>query len=910
MRNLKRVLSLTLASVMLLSLMVVGAGAVGYSDVDYNSDNVEAIEVMTALGIFEGDEGTSNFRPHSAVTRAEMAKIMATLLGLNYKYYEGSHPYTDMVGHWAEAYAAACAANGIINGRGNGVYDPGATVTAIEASAMLMRAMGYFKYANDVAEGFEVATISQANKIGLYIGIEGSAYEGMPRNDVAQLVLNALKCSMVDVQSMGTTITTADGTVINTGNTVYQTRYVTSTANSKYTKINASARNTGGTGTGEYSVELGEELYDGKLELKDDIPDPFGRKSTQWWYNNKVIGTYSNEPDLVYTKKITGKDVWNDLGRPDTRNTKVYYTIDGDTRADVGASDGRLADDYKPASGSDKDIPFTERGVRTEVYYDAANDRIDYIIINTYLAKVLSDYNESDDSLSISVLSEGYSKDDGYTLSFEAELDGADFGIIGYKQDDYVMVTATYVKGGDCEIQSVSPATKVTGTISSYKHGSNLVMEGKTYNYSYQVQWDSKVLGNDYLNSKGISAPKTPFSFRDAEYNLYLDPYGNIMGIEKVTGSDNLSDYLFVVKSDNDALSAAAEVVFLGDGTSKVVTVAKTAKKDGTMTKITDPKKTGRDANGGDIEDGELAAGRFYTFSVNKNGEYELTSVGDNAYQGWVGATYYIKPDADDILHPIMKADAEGGSWAPPVNNKTVFVAGEKLYVGVENTPKVSYKSTSTDAIYYLIAWDTVNVVPSYLKAVYTARGGAATTSADEWYYIYDRNTQGKDEDGTTYYMYSAVSGKDKLTLDSVTNVTVSGNIPGLYKVESYSDGYAELGGTAKSSYYLAKDSDASDLVYSYRVASDAYIVYADGVLTIWDDETHASGVYYYVNSDAQVYLLYGNENSKSIGAVSSIGAAGLKGLPKASDGYDVYLIMDKEGSMRVALAYFVRRNK
>ena len=43
MRNLKRALSLTLASVMLLGMMVVGAGAAGYPDVDEN-DNVEAIE--------------------------------------------------------------------------------------------------------------------------------------------------------------------------------------------------------------------------------------------------------------------------------------------------------------------------------------------------------------------------------------------------------------------------------------------------------------------------------------------------------------------------------------------------------------------------------------------------------------------------------------------------------------------------------------------------------------------------------------------------------------------------------------------------------------------------------------------------------------------------------------------------
>ena len=50
MRNLKRALSLTLASVMLLGMMVVGAGAASYPDVD-EKDNIEAIEVLQAVKV-------------------------------------------------------------------------------------------------------------------------------------------------------------------------------------------------------------------------------------------------------------------------------------------------------------------------------------------------------------------------------------------------------------------------------------------------------------------------------------------------------------------------------------------------------------------------------------------------------------------------------------------------------------------------------------------------------------------------------------------------------------------------------------------------------------------------------------------------------------------------------------------
>ena len=48
MRNLKRALSLALASVMLLGMMVVATSAASYPDIDEN-DNVEAIEVLNAV---------------------------------------------------------------------------------------------------------------------------------------------------------------------------------------------------------------------------------------------------------------------------------------------------------------------------------------------------------------------------------------------------------------------------------------------------------------------------------------------------------------------------------------------------------------------------------------------------------------------------------------------------------------------------------------------------------------------------------------------------------------------------------------------------------------------------------------------------------------------------------------------
>lgn len=88
MRNLKRALSLTLASVMLLGMMVVGSNAAaGYDDVK-DTDNVEAIEVLQAIEVMVGDE--RGFGPDRPVNRAEMAVVMGKLLSLDYDYYATS----------------------------------------------------------------------------------------------------------------------------------------------------------------------------------------------------------------------------------------------------------------------------------------------------------------------------------------------------------------------------------------------------------------------------------------------------------------------------------------------------------------------------------------------------------------------------------------------------------------------------------------------------------------------------------------------------------------------------------------------------------------------------------------------------------------------------------------------------
>ena len=154
MRNLKRALSLAMASVMLLGMMVVDTSAVGYDDVS-SEQNQEAIEVLQAVGIMTGDEN-GNFNPNAYVTRNEMAVVMSNLMDYRVASFAGTAPFDD-VPSWAEPYVAACYTNGIIAGMGDRYYGGNESVTTAQAALMLMKALGYFQYQSDFEEDWQFA---------------------------------------------------------------------------------------------------------------------------------------------------------------------------------------------------------------------------------------------------------------------------------------------------------------------------------------------------------------------------------------------------------------------------------------------------------------------------------------------------------------------------------------------------------------------------------------------------------------------------------------------------------------------------------------------------------------------------------------------------------------------------------
>lgn len=90
-------------------------------------------------GLIQG-RGNGMFDPNANITRAEFAAIVARFLGLPNEV-TGENRYTDTSGNWAEGYIAQLTVKSIVEGKGDGKFDPNANISRYEAVTMLNRAL-------------------------------------------------------------------------------------------------------------------------------------------------------------------------------------------------------------------------------------------------------------------------------------------------------------------------------------------------------------------------------------------------------------------------------------------------------------------------------------------------------------------------------------------------------------------------------------------------------------------------------------------------------------------------------------------------------------------------------------------------------------------------------------------------
>ena len=795
----KKLLALVLALVMSMSLVTISNADFKDADkIDYN----EAVDVMNAVGVFVGDE-KGNFNPKENLTRAQAAKIISYLL-LGNKTAEGlagSGKFTDVAKtSWAAGFVDYCAAVGVVNGVGNGQFNPNGSLTTLQFAKMLLVALGYdAKIEGFVGSDWSINVSAKANQVGLLNGLDVGANATLTREQAAKMCLNTLKAPLVEYDTKGTTVTVGGDASVTVG--ASKAEFKTSTNKKAQTISNAVIN-----GTTAYTVEFAEEYYS-DLKLNANTTDDFGRPCVEWFWKADSIGVYSNSDDLVatYTKKVTAADVYTAVGKSvsddvNSGKAKLVSYIDGA----MTVVDKNDAKNYVTKNDSTK-VNGTGNGDYTEVYVDGDNN-VTIVTIRTYLFQAASDYNSKKDTITLTAAG-----DTDIALD-NIVVDGEDFDIKSFKSDDYILVTAsTDGKSNKYTVQSVDAAEVVSGEVTGYKLDNSATIGGTEYNYSSTTKEGSgKVRSTTYTVGQNA--------------RVVLDKYGYVIAVDEAVVASN---YVYVSEFAQPSGLSSGKVVasaYFTDGTTADITI-----KD----RYGSSNKAALGLTGG-VTVSASAAG-WYTYSKNSANEYSLYAA-EAKYTEAGNKSGVIKQDYTsgsglDVMYNGKVAFLPQSSGVMANDNTIVIVDDGNdvtVYTGVKNIPDITLKAGANGGAAGSISGKFLANKSGYAGYVFVTVSGNATISGNEdsklvYYVKYDG--QFKTTDNKVYFTYKVLdeNGKEEVVkFDAQSNG--SGDIYKVYNKTRVNgdDEITSVSEVTEGGKYIAGTS-----------ASNAALTYTDGALTL-----------------------------------------------------------------------------
>ena len=551
------------------------------------------------------------------------------------------------------------------------------------------------------------------------------------------------------VQFEGTPGIEVNGVVIG-----YNPKYTDRTSpEPKYSAITGQATDI--ATNNQYYIQLGEQLYDGKLKLNVNARDDFGRPSRRWEFDGKGIGTYA-KTELIrqeYTTEVTGKTLYEELGsevidsikRGGSNDYRLYVSIDGETTRNVLGT--AYFTEGSMIRNNNNGVGATGKGVLTQLFVDGVNKRVDIAIINTYLAQATKNYSSANDDVTLKVYkidqvpatSGSYVKTANQTENFP--VDGDDFDIEDVKKDDFFLVTVA-----QGQIQSMeAPEVLSDVTLNAFKVGSWVRSDGTQYDYASTAQYDAEVL--DTFDASNM---------KDVTFNIFLDKTGYMVGLEQ---NEFANQYLFLTGLEGGAsfltaTDAKANAIFL-DGTMKTITVnmkksAPINKIDGTGALSTTGTLTS--VEGGDWT--EAGVGRtsqrkfsqlntWCAYTVTDDGVYTLKEVGNDST---------VAKHQPVTVRKAAQSAMDANPNAIKVNTKNITLDGntgidfakvygndETVYINVKTAKIVDKKNDEVKIV------DKVDSVTTGIKNVdmtvsNVADEGDYEAPGDEVYTLYKDN--------------------------------------------------------------------------------------------------------------------------------------------------------------------------
>ena len=788
MRNLKRTLSLALASVMLVGMMSVGASAVNASDFTDADEivNKDAVSTMTALGIINGKEDGSYFDPTGNVTRAEMAKMLCVAINGGVDPVLGvkdTPTFTDIKGTWAESYIEYCAANGIIAGRGNNKFDPTGTVSATEAAKMLLGVLGYnAEKSGLVGNDWAINTNVLANQNGLYKNLSNlNANTLLTRDNAAQMIYNALDANMVELNAAGN-YTTSQYSYTGTESVV--------TGTERVWKLNI----TDETGLSEAAKALNGSIYNSRQDAEATLKEannntlPTGKynleQKTQNVYGENTVTKYADETmGHKYLSLITDGDaVLTDVEK-DSKGTYTLYMNGITTKGQYTKVEG----DYSNLIGQKVEVLYKDRENVYGVY--ASTDSS--LIVESTAGKVEAVKN-------------GEVKIDGTTYKVDSNVtttalytgilaDGLNVGgnkaaaVKAYDNDDngkidtvvYVPFTAakvTYVgeksfntdmAGTNIKFEDVNAYDDMAKNDYVIKSAAaNTVDDTDTYVLADTVEGKIEATKSDSVRIDGTwynyvtTTPDTDLALDSTVKAAVLNGY--IVKSEVVTASHELKDYAVIVNKGEDINGFQAKLLF-ADGTTKVVT--------------TDMLYDGQDTTPGDIAN----VGDLVTYEVKK-GEYVLTKA-ETSDEDKAG---FDKIVANTYANTSGKGKIGGESIA---DDAVIFVKDNaNKFSTMTGSDFAKYSSASVASISNAYANKDNSTGYNSVVLAYATLNAKVNSITSNYGYVTSAVSTTKNDDGETVSSFTFWDGATEHK-DIMTDEKVSLSKGDIFTYEENSDG-------------------------------------------------------------------------------------------------------------------------
>lgn len=780
MKTLKRTLVLLLVLAMSVSLFSVAAFAKDiddFTDADkINEAYKEAVDVMVGIDVIDGISDTI-FDAQGNFTREQAAKIIAYLkLGTDAaKLTAASAPFSDVpAGSWSAGYIAYCAEQGIIDGRGDGTFDPYAKLTDTDFAKMLLCAVGYG--VNDEYTGnlWYVKVQSDARAYGVFEdSLAENFTDAATREECVLYAFNTLSLSRVIYVEL-----------LNGYNQLkdVNNNIVTLADNFNLKSVAVAGGDAYGRDTHKWQVK-GVDITDAYADDDADFTAVVTEKLA-------VEGDYEDFlADVIGCTKA--KLDSNIVAGAATATNGKASTITGNTYASLALEIGDKIELYKddndesPNAGKvDKIVIIRQDLVRVTSIVAAADDADNNYDVSfetwangAKVANITKAVADTDMKAAFATIDKAdYARNMTEDYYFFATIDEAN-AIIDVTIPEVVTGSATAKHAGDQTI-----------TVNSKTYPANAASATVTDNNKADVLIDSDVTYNFYVSNGAI------ISYVEAD-NTASDNYAYVLGIQASSKGGDLF-------GTSETAGVAKAKIVTTDGKVEVVDLPVDTNAAGAYVFAFDDNSDGKFEDiaftGYDDEDYKDNVNAFCSYTIDKDGNYKFSKV--------TGATAPANIYVDEDVAAVKDAAAGNNlgfatkdtvltvvpfEYSDVSPNNFTKVVGVTTYTGYANFPAEKAYGTSADA-------------NTKILLVYNKDNTAITNI-----YVF---AQEDKETTTNYALYLGPNGADNE--GSLYKFLVNG------EVKSY---YSEDGQDESGAAFVAS-TQSSLTVYDIEVDSDNYV--------------------------------------------------------------------------------------